>query len=296
MSIVRDMRWPAGTMALYALAVTGLAAACSGHDNGTAPSQPVVSDAQIESDVATVAGGEIASDIADYSSADTGGRGVMAADWAAPAGTLHTRAACTMNNSTFQLVYDGSDTLNIDLTWYYFGPEGCQPAFSAESTDSIAYTSVDSLDINGAGWVGHSIRGRASSVSGSGGSSLSNDTVHVWNGVGAGVDTATYTGGGSSATRAYSGIASDTAVAITFAHPRNGELYPDTGTMSVWYDETLTPTGANAKSITVVRHVVATLNGLNDVPLQVFNPSSGALELTCALDLTAHRVVAGSCH
>jgi hypothetical protein len=302
MPIMRGMRCSAATTALWALAVTGLVAACTnGHDNGIAPKQPIVSDAQIESDVATAAGGEIASDIADFSSADTGGQAGLlftsrpsAALSHSTSRTLGARTACTQNSATFQLVYSGSDTLNIGLTWFYFGAEGCESTFSTSTTDSIAYTSVDSLHINGSGWVKHSIRDRASSVAGSGGSSLSNDTVHIWNGVGQGTDTSTYTG--SPAARAYTGAASDTGVAITFAHPRNGELFPDTGTVSLWYNWTLTVTGPNAENVTVVRHVLATLNGSNDVPLQVFNPSSSTLELTCTLDLTAHRVVTGSCH
>jgi hypothetical protein len=209
--------------------------------------------------------------------------------------TLRARTVCTQNASTFQLVNaGGSDTLNIDLAWYYFGSAGCQATFSTSTTDSIAYTSVDSLHIDGSGWVTHAIRDRAYSVSGSGGASLSTDTVHVWSGVGQGTDTSTYTG--SAAARTYSGAAADTATAITFAHPRNGDPYPATGTVSLWYEWTLTVTGVNAESVSVVRHVVATLNGTNDVPLQVFNASSGALELTCTLNLTAHRVVTSSCH
>jgi hypothetical protein len=303
MSIVRGMRWPAGTTTLGALVVTAVvAAACNGHDNGTSPKQPMVNNAQIASDVATAAGGEIASDIADYSSADTGGaRGLMftpppsAAAPRAAAPALHARTVCAANIATFQLANaTGSDTLNIDLTWYYFGTAGCQSTFSTSTTDSIAYTSVDTLHINGSGWVKHSIRDRAYSVSGSGGPSLSSDTVHVWSGVGQGTDTSRYTG--SPTARAYTGMASDTAATITFPHPRNGNPYPTTGTLSLWYDWTLTVTGANAETVTVVRHVVATPNGTNDVPLQVLNPSSGALELTCTLDLTARRVVTGSCH
>jgi hypothetical protein len=276
------------------LAATVVLAACGSHDNGTSPNQPSVSDAQIASDVATAAAGEIASDIGDYSSADTGGAGGLMTTTQ----PLGARTACATNNATFQLVYaSGSDTLNLDLAWSYFGVDGCQSTFSSTTTDSVAYTSVDSLHTNGSGWVGHVIRDRAYSVSGTGGSGLSNDTVHVWNGVGQGVDTSTYTG--SPATRSYTGSASDTAVAITFAHPRNGDIYPETGTESLWYNWTLTVTStasANPASVTVVRHVVATLNGTNDVPLAVFNPSSGALTLTCTLDLAAHRIVTSSCH
>jgi hypothetical protein len=296
------MRAPAGTLAFYIIGLTAVAAACSGHDNGTSPNQPIVSDAQIESDVATAAAGEIASDIADYSSADTGGANALmftaqpsAATVGAQARTLRARTACTENASAFQLVYGGgSDTLSIDLTWYYFGAGLCQSAFSSTTTDSITYTSVDSLHINASDWTAHVVRDRAYSVNGSGSSSLTSDTAHVWSGVGQGTDTSTYSG--SPAARSYGGAASDTAVAITYVHPRAGDIYPLAGTVSLWYNWTLTVTGANAESVTVVRHVVATLNGTNDVPLAVFNPSSGALELTCTLDLAAHRVVSGSCH
>jgi hypothetical protein len=296
MSTVRGTRWPAGATRLVGIALTGIAAACGGHDNGTGPQQPVVSDAQIESDVATVSAGEIASVVADFSSADTGGSPMaftIRPAMAAPP-SLGTRTGCTPNDATFQLVYAGTDTLNIALTWYYFGPDGCQSTFSSSTTDSITYTGIDSLHINGSGWTTHSISDRAYSVSGTGGSSLTTDTVHVWNGVGQGTDTSTYTG--SPAARGYTGATADTATAITFAHPRNGDLYAETGTVSLWTNWTLAVTSVNTPNVAVVRHVVAALNGTNDVPVQVFNPSSGALELTCTLDLTAHRVVTGSCH
>jgi hypothetical protein len=279
-----------------------LAAACSGHNNGTSPSQPAVSNAQIESDVAMAAAGEIASDIADYSSADTGGGGALvptsqpsAARARTTPRTVRIRTTCTPSTAPFQLVYaGGSDTLSIALTWNYFGSDGCESTFSPTLTDSIAYTSVDSLAVNGSGWIEHSVVDRAYSVDGSGASSLASDTVHVWSGVGQGVDTSTYTG--SPTSRSYTGVAYDTTVAITFAHPRNGDAFPQSGTASLWYAWTLTVTGTGAETATVTGHVVATLNGTNDVPLQVLNPSTGTLELSCILDLTAHRVVANSCH
>jgi hypothetical protein len=305
MSITPRTRWPAAT-ALCALVLTGMLAACSGHENNpgnsTGPTPPGVSDAQIASDVASAAAGQIASDIADYSSADTGGGGGLmftpapsATTARAGTRTLRTRTDCVPNNATFQLAFAaGSDTLNIDLTWLYFASGACQSTFNSSTTDSISYTSVDSLHINGFDWVNHVIRDRAYSVSGSGGSSLTGDTVHIWSGVGQGTDTSTYTG--SSNPRTYIDGASDTAIAIAFPHPRNGDVYPDTGTVSLWYAFTLTVTGANAESVTVSRHVVATLNGTNDVPLQVFDAPTGTLALTCTLDLAAHLIVPNSCH
>jgi hypothetical protein len=302
MSIASSMRRPAPPTVLVGIAVIALVTACGGHDTGAAPRQPAVSDAQIESDVATAAAGEIASDIADYASADVGGGSAqmvtsqpLAAASRIPARTLRARGDCTENISPFQLVYaGGSDTLNIELTWYYFGSDGCESSFSSALTDSITYMSIDSLDINGSAWVEHSVRDRAYSVQGSGGPSLSTDTVHAWSGVGQGSDTSTYSG--SPAPRAYSGVAYDTAVAVTFTHPHTATAFPDGGVESLWYSWTLTVTGTDLQTNTVTRRVVATLNGTNDVPLQVFNPSTGALELSCTLDLTAHRVVVGSCH
>jgi hypothetical protein len=301
MSIASSMRRPAPPTVLGAITMLVLAAACSSHDNGTAPKPPAVSDAQIESDVATAAAGEIASDIADYASADIGGGALMptgtpsAATTRNATRTAHARSGCTANTSPFQLVYaGGSDTLDLELTWYYFGSDGCESTFSSSMTDSITYMSIDSLAVNGSGWIEHSVRDRAYSVNGSGGSSLSTDTVHSWNGVGQGADTSTYPG--SPAPRTYSGVAYDTAVAITIAEPHSGNVFPDGGTESLWYAWTLTVTGTGAETVTVARHVLATLNGTNDVPLQVFNPSSGALELSCTLDLTAHRILPGSCH
>jgi hypothetical protein len=280
-------------------------AACAGNGNATGLTQTGVGDGQIEVDVATAAGAEVASSVADYSSADTGGGSgglsfvpqptatAFRSMRRATAPSVHARTVCTENNATFQLAYaGGTDTLDLDLTWYYFDADGCQATFSSVTTDSVTYTSADSLDIHGSGWVMHALRNRAYSVNGVGGSSLSTDTLHVWNGVGDGSDTSTYAG---TAARAYSGVATDTASAIVFVHPRN-DVYPLSGTVSLWYNWTLTESGVDAETVAVRRHVVATLNGTNDVPLQVFNSASGALELTCTLDLTAHRIVAGSCH
>jgi hypothetical protein len=304
MSILRSSRWMGGASALCAVAVAGVMAACAGNGNATGLIQTGVGDGQVEVDVATAAGAEVASSVADYSSADTGGGSgglsfvpqptatAVRSMRRATAPSVHAQTVCTENNATFQLAYAGTDTLDLDLTWYYFGTDGCQSTFSSVTTDSVAYTSADSLDIHGSGWVMHALRNRVYSVSGVGGASLSSDTLHVWNGIGEGSDTSTYAG---TAARAYSGVATDTATSIVFVHPRN-DVYPLGGTVSLWYNWTLTMSGVDAETVAVLRHVVATLNGTNDVPLQVFNSASGALELTCTLDLTAHRIVEGSCH
>jgi hypothetical protein len=294
MSIVRQMNWPA---TLCAVALTGALAACS--SDSTSPNQPAVSDSQIESDVASSTGAQVSSDAADYANADqndysSAASGTTSAPSAA-SGMLRARTACPSLSTTFQLIFaGGSDTLNVDRTRTYFSATGCQSGFDASTTDSVEYTSNDSLDVNGTAWVDHATRVRAFSLTGLGGSTLATDTIHDWNGVGQGTDTSIYTG--TVNTRVYGGVAYDTATAVAFAHPRNGEIYPDSGTLARWVNWTLTVTGAKNKTVAVLRHVVVTFNGSNDVPLQVFDPSTGTLKLTCTLDLLAHRIVPGSCH
>jgi hypothetical protein len=294
MPIVRGMKWSA---TLCAVALTGALAACS--SDSTSPNQQPVSDAQIESDVATSSGAQASSDAADYANADqndySSSASVAAPALSTVAATMRARSSCPSLGSTFQLIFaGGSDTLNVDRTRTYFSASGCQSGFDASTTDSVEYTSNDSLDVNGSAWIDHSTRVRAFSLTGAGGSTLATDTIHDWNGAGQGTDTSTYAG--SVNTRSYGGVANDTATAVAFAHPRNGEIYPESGTLARWVNWTLTVTGARNATLSVVRHVVVTFNGTNDVPLQVFDPSTGALKLTCTLDLLAHRLVPGSCH
>jgi hypothetical protein len=296
MSVLGGKRWRA---ALVTVALTGALAACG--SDGTSPNQQPVSDAQIESDVAGSSGAQAASDASDYANADqndysSAASGVAPGLSTVAGGMMRARSGCPSLSTTFQLIFaGGSDTLNVDRTRTYFAAGGCQSGFDASTTDSVEYTSNDSLDVNASAWVDHATRVRAFSLTGAGGSTLATDTIHDWNGVGQGTDTSTYTG--SVNTRSYAGVAYDTATAVAFLHPRNGEIYPQSGTLTRWVNWTLTVTGARNATLAVVRHVVVTFSGgSNDAALQVFDPSTGALKLTCTLDLLAHRVVPGSCH
>src|SRR5271155_5409763 len=99
MSIVRDTR-------ICAVLLVAALAACS--SDTTSPNQPAVSDAQVESDVASSTGGQISSDAADYANADQGDYS-SAASTAAPklsasSFSVHAMSGCPSINSTFQLI------------------------------------------------------------------------------------------------------------------------------------------------------------------------------------------------
>jgi hypothetical protein len=281
---------------LGAALVAGALAACSG--DATSPTGAIVPDSQIESDVAVVGAVVVAGDASDYGttdgSSDYSGAAAVRMLRRSSAAAVTIMSGCVPISASYQLIFHGgTDTLDVDRMRQYFSGGVCQNAFASGSTDSVAYTGTDSLAVNDTAFVYHGTRARVFDVSGSG-SPLASATTHVWNGTSAGAAAFTYTGAAN--IRAYTGTGVDTATNVTFAHPRAGEVYPDTGTISHWVNWTLNVTGARTETKSVTRHVVATFNGTNDIPLQVFDAETGALKLTCTLDLSVHRIVPGSCH
>ncbi len=285
-----------GLTVLGAALVAGTLAACGG--DATSPTGAIVPDSQIESDAAAVGAVVVAGDASDYGttdgSSDYSGTDAVRLVRRSSAAAVTIMTGCVPLSASYQLIFHGgTDTLDVDRTRQYFAGGACQNAFASGSTDSVAYTGADSLAVNDTAFVYHGTRSRVFDVSGSG-SPLTSASTHVWNGTSSGAAAFTYTGPVN--TRAYAGTGVDTASAVTFAHPRAGEVYPNSGTISHWVNWTLNVTGARTETRSVTRHLVATFNGTNDIPLEVFDAETGALKLTCTLDLSTHRLVPGSCH
>jgi hypothetical protein len=185
------------------------------------------------------------------------------------------------------------DSIAFTRTWEYFADAGCQNAFNAASTDSIAFTaSLVEVD-NDPRFVARATRAWQLDVTGA--PTLAAATTHVWNGTGTDADTATHATPGLD--RTYSGAASDTATNVTFPHPLNGATVPSSGTFTRWITVTVTHVTHGVHKVrTTSRHIVVTFNGATQVPLVVLDESTGAHLLACTLDLTARRIIENSCH
>ncbi len=258
-----------------------------------------ISDQQITADVAASAAPAVATSASGFLSAGIG-------SGASTAGTSRARVlgasvvpattSCTTHSASDVLTFSPEshpDSIAFTRTWEFFSDAGCQNAFDAASTDSIAFTaSLVEVD-NDPRFVARATRVWQLDVTGV--PTLAGAATHVWNGTGTDADTATHATPGLH--RTYIGAAHDTATNVTFPHPLNGVTVPTSGTFSRWTSVTVTMTTKGVHKVrTVARHIVVTFNGTTDVPLVVFDEMAGARLLTCTLDLTARRIVDGSCH
>jgi hypothetical protein len=123
---------------------------------------------------------------------------------------------------------------------------------------------------------------------------LSTASTHVWNGFEAGTDTASFSRD-ISESRQYDAASADTVGSVTFPHPRDGAVYPASGTYTRWVNAEVTFSGPTSGSKQVARHIVVTFNGNEIVPIVVYDVSTGAVALTCQLDLASGEIVSGSC-
>jgi hypothetical protein len=259
------------------------------------------SNQQIDADVAAAAAPSVATTAADLLSGESIAGGLIATVPSTGTGASEAGGAdpCAVYARRGTLTF-GHDSVSFDRTWEYFATSGCQSAFHPMSTDSIAFaTSLIEAD-HDSHFVVRAARAWQYSVFGT--PTLVEANAHVWNGAGAESDTVSYTASAATSAspgdpRSYSGSAVDTATAITFPHPLSEILVPTSGTVSAWIDWSMQITANGAQQTSAVdRHIVITFNGTIDVPVKIYNASSGALELTCTLALTARRIVAGSCH
>ncbi len=271
-------------------------AACS--SDTTSPSAQPVSDAQVSNDVATVTAPDAAADAADFAAeGDEGSNfGIIAGTPISKLGAIvGSTAPCGPSTTVMINYYSGrdlQDTISFNRTREWFADGACATAWSP-SVDSVEYVGTweeHLADVSG-NWTQHADRVRHSSALGV--PTLDSASSHVWNANALVHDTITIVG--AVKTRNYSGVAYDTATAVTFKHPRAGELYPESGTWTRWATWNLTVTGSVTKNETVQRHVLVTFNGTEFVPLTIYNVLTGQVALTCQVDLLIHRIVPGSC-
>ena len=279
------------TTSIGAAIVVAALAACSGSATSPSDSAPVVSDQQISTDVANAATPDAAGDAADFSTEGNGGTNF---------GLLAGQATCGPTTTVMvQLVWgaNNQDTVNFNRTREWFANGACASTWtpSVDSVEFVGTWDEDLADLSGS-WTQDVNRVRNSSVHGMAASMVSpldSATSHVWNANAVVNDTIHFQGPVN--TRNYAGLAYDTASSVTFNHPRNGEAYPASGTWTRWATWTLNVTGARTETKTVERHILVTFNGSQFVQLQILDVQTGAVVLTCQVNLLTHRIVAGSC-
>jgi hypothetical protein len=270
--------------------------ACS--SDTTSPTAQPISDAQVSNDVASVSAPDAAGDAGDFAAEGNAGTNFgMIAGVPGRSGSMSASAAPCGPSTTVMINYyfgrNLQDTITFNRTREWFADGACATSWSP-SVDSVEYVGTwneDLADVSG-NWSLHVDRVRNSAVMGT--PTLDSASSHVWNANALVHDTSNFVG--VAKTRNYAGIAYDTATAVTFNHPRDGEIYPASGTWTRWATWNLTVTGSVTKNETIQRHILVTFNGTEFVPLTVFNVQTGGVALTCQVDLLTHRVVANSCN
>jgi hypothetical protein len=279
-----------------AILVAALAACSSG--SATSPNSTPVSDQQVSNDVASASAPDVAGDAGDFYAEGQNGSnfGVIALASTSKFGGMSASSTTCGPSTTVMINYyfgrDNQDTISFNRTREWFADGACATSWSP-AVDSVEYVGTwdaDLADVSGK-WSLHGDRVRNSTVMGN--PTLDSASSHVWNANALVHDTIQFVGAVN--TRHYAGIAYDTATTVTFNHPRNGELYPISGTWTRWATWNLDVTGAVTKTETVERHILVTFNGTEFVPLAVYNVQTGQVALRCQVDLLTHRIVPGSC-
>jgi hypothetical protein len=325
---------------------TALAACSgSGSDHATAPAGSKL-EAEASEDVANVSANEVSSNVADYQQAEAdariggsfgpgggpnlqmggplgpgpGGRemfppglgsgigGVGGGGWGwGPQASVD--GACSLDSVGFTFTFpasDPTDTVAYARTWQLFSAAGCESAFVADSTDSIASTYAFIGDFNGDSqpWDGHHHGSSANALTATQepgtDSLLASASTHVWNGSANTFDSVSFNG--TSEQRAHKWLAYDTTTDVTFPNPRHGDWFPLSGTWTRWLADTLQVTGDTTVSKDYALHLLLTFapdsagQGSQDAILQVYDASTGALLQTCTVDLRRGHTVHNSCH
>lgn len=279
---------PSYTTIGLTLLLFGLAA-CAG-DGSTGPGA-TVSDAEIETGIATDAGDAVATSVDlmndDESAAGASGSVVVAPGVSASVGASATTVACGGPDGDGWYTCARTTWRGLDVTREvrFWAGGSLAPAWDPAATDSVnARVAVTgsfhpAADPAKTVWVNRA--DTATMVVDRSGAPV----LHVWNRVGTRADSATYTA--PAGTRTFHYTAYDTASAVAFAMPRSEHPWPLSGTVVHAITTLFTATsGTRDFSRTVMRRAAVTFNGTQTVPLQV-----GAL--TCVLDLGTHEV--GQC-
>ncbi len=285
--------------AVCAIVVAAVLTACS--SSSTAPA--TLSDAQVSTDLAAAAAVAAATQAGDFSTQES--QAGAASEMMEPFGHVMAlgrkraavQSACTTGSFSGSLTFPASnprDTISISRTWEFFAAGACQNMYVAGTTDSIVFTTEVSAQLNGARgfWHTHYADNRMNWVTGH--PALSSASTHVWSGIESGTDTSSFSRD-IAESRQYDAASADTVGNVTFPHPRDGALYPASGTYTRWVSADVTFSGPTSGSKQIARHIVVTFNGSEIVPIVVYDVSTGAVALTCQLDLATGEIVSGSC-
>ena len=285
--------------AVCAIVVAAVLTACS--SSSTAPA--TLSDAQVSTDLAAAAAVAAATQAGDFSTQES--QAGAASEMMEPFGHVMAlgrkraavQSACTTGSFSGSLTFPASnprDTISISRTWEFFAAGACQNMYVAGTTDSIVFTTEVSAQLNGARgfWHTHHADNRMNWVTGH--PALSSASTHVWSGIESGTDTSSFSRD-IAESRQYDAASADTVGNVTFPHPRDGALYPASGTYTRWVSADVTFSGQTSGSKQIARHIVVTFNGSEIVPIVVYDVSTGAVALTCQLDLATGEIVSGSC-
>lgn len=217
--------------------------------------------------------------------------------------------ACPLDSVGFTFTFpasDPTDTIAYARTWQFFSAAGCETAFIADSTDSIASTYAFIGDFNGDSqpWSGHHHGSSVNALTGTHepgtDSLLASASTHVWNGSANAFDSVSVSG--MNEQRQHKWLAYDTTTNLTFRNPRHGAWFPLSGTWTRWLADTLQVTGDTTVSKDYALHLLLTFTtdstggGSQDATLQIYDASTGAFLKTCTVDLRRGRIVRGSCH
>jgi hypothetical protein len=307
------MRYSKQFVAFGAGAAAALLAACSG---STAPGTSASDTIQAAQDVSDQTAGNAGGVVADYSTSENqsgAGDAVLPTPFTAlgnmALGSTIRSGGCTTGQASGTFTFppgNSRDTITYARTWGFFAAAGCENAFTTGATDSIYYTTTFSASLNGNSqrwhsrlhgarqhWLTGDSTGAATLISANG--------IHVWNGNGAYADTGSYENGSGTKQRSHVWTAADTVRNITFPHPRNGDVYPISGSFTSWVSDSVTFIGKTSGTSVYSWHILVTFSntggvGNQDAQLQIYNVVSGALVQTCMVDLLEEELVPGSCH
>jgi hypothetical protein len=285
--------------AVCAVMMAAVLTACS--SSSTAPA--TLSDTQVSTDLAAGAAVAAATQAGEFSTQESqaGAEAEVMTPFSHVMALGSKRAtvqsACTTGSFTGSLTFPASDprdTASISRTWEFFAAGLCEDMYVAGTTDSVVFTAELTAELNGARgfWHAHHADSRMNWVTGH--PALSTASSHVWNGFEAGTDTASFSRD-IAESRQYEAASADTVGSVSFPHPRDGALYPSSGTYTRWVNAEVTFSGPASGSKQVARHIVVTFNGNEIVPIVVYDVSTGAVALTCQLDLASGEIFSGSC-
>ncbi len=282
-----------GTSSLIVSLAAVSLAACSS-DRSLAPSGTVLTDTQVNADLASTGGSASVTDLKDRDDylvlagmiADHPASAPAPQADGAPPTASAPKPVCTYTSSTGRwncAPFTDSHGLTITRSYAYFDAAGApMERFNNLTTSKVNYQ-TDKHGSVGDGVKFSGVTHRTSNQTTSG--LLGTETTRVWDGYGLSADTVTYRD--STSVRHYAGVRLDTLKAVTYAHPRTTGSYPLSGQTIQVANYTVTSTGRSTETRSVSRRVVITYNGTDQARLQ-----SGSV--TCTLHLDTGKV--DGCH